>query len=122
MSLPQHDTVHPHDKTTADIIKSVRIITALPEIAQTKVLSTLIQTHLVKDFIVNQLDATTGPHNLCRYATSHPVMCFYHSKKYFLNSTVFASATLSLELTILMLKREVDPIPNPSLTLTHVLL
>ena len=31
--LPQHDTVHPDDKTTADIRKSMRIITALPEIA-----------------------------------------------------------------------------------------
>ena len=94
-SPSQHDAAYPSDKIISDIVKSARVGPDLPEIAHTKVLSTVIQTHLGDDFILNRVDGTNGlhKHRLCRYSTSRPDTCFYHRNKYVSGSTIFALVT-----------------------------
>ena len=57
------------------------VLTDLPEIAQTKA---LCASYFSKDFIINQIDATRGQQNLCKYSTSRPDICFYHNANFFL--------------------------------------
>ena len=102
VSLSQYDTAYPSEKIISDIVKSARIGPDLPEIAHTKVLSTVIQTHLGHDFNLNRVDGTNRvhKHSLCRYSTSRPGTCFYHRYKYFLGSTIFVLVTPTSSLAI----------------------
>ena len=67
------------------------VLTNLPEIAQTKALCASIKAYFNKDFIINEIDATKGQHNLCKYSTCHPDVCFYHTANYFYDSKVVAA-------------------------------
>ena len=60
------------------------VLTDLPEIAQTKALCASIIAYFSKDFIINQIDATRGQQNLCKYSTSRPDICFCHNANFFL--------------------------------------
>ena len=89
-----HDTLQPSDKTIRDVSVPVNaILTDLPETAQTKALSATINTYLANDFVINHVDAAKGQQNLCKYSSSRPDFCFYHTKNYFYESNIFAAVT-----------------------------
>ena len=66
------------------------VLTDLPEIAQTKA---LCAAYFSKDFIINQIDATRGQQNLCKYSTSRPDICFYHNANFFFDTKLVAAVT-----------------------------
>ena len=89
-----HDTLQQSDKTIRDVSVPVNaILTDLPETAQTKALSATINTYLGNDFVINHVDAAKGQQNLCKYSSSRPHFCFYHTKNYFNESNIFAAVT-----------------------------
>ena len=69
------------------------VLTDLPEIAQTKALCASIIAYFSKEFIINQIDATRGQQNLCKYSTSRPDICFYHNANFFFDTNLVAAVT-----------------------------
>ena len=88
----------PNDKTLADLVKSADfIMTDVPEVAHTKGLVSHLKTWLGDEFSVKYTEAAVGDRKICRYATSRPDLCFFHTNKFYQKSTIIALASSCLE-------------------------
>ena len=82
----------PDDKTLADLVRSATVNTDISEISHTKGLVSYLKTWLGDEFSVKYVDAAVGDKKVCRYATSRPDLCFFHTTKFYQKSTVIALA------------------------------